>query len=140
MPTKHSAQLGSPVEGWCLPGEHSKQDVELADGWALPLAHSVQVLWPTSEVKVPAVQGKHIETPVPENFPALHSKQVVALADEYLPVEQTVQLLAPLPLIMPGSQALQSSMLSWNVAKLPLSLKNVPPGQLMQLLAPVFGM
>ena len=114
--------------------------MELADGWAVPLAHSVQVLWPASEVKVPAVQGEHIETPVPENFPALQSKHVVALADEYLPVLQGVQLLAPLPLIMPGSQALQSSMLSWNVAKFPLSLKNVPPGQLMQLLAPVLGM
>jgi hypothetical protein len=66
--------------------------------------------------------------------------QLLTPVIDHRPVPQAVHEVEPLSLILPASQALQSSMLSWKAAKLPLSLRNLPLGHWVQLLEPLFGM
>ena len=53
------------------------------------------------------------------------------------PVSHEAHEVAPASLFLPASQSLQSSSESWKLARLPLSLRNVPDGHAVQLLAPV---
>ena len=56
------------------------------------------------------------------------------------PASHEAHEVAPASLFLPASQALQSSSESWKLARLPLSLRNFPLGQELQLLAPLLGL
>ena len=85
------------------------------------------------------MHGEHDATPDPLYLPASHGRHDVALGDENVPDEHELHPEAPEALILPPSQALQSSMESWKLARFPLSLRNLPLGQAPQLADPLYG-
>ena len=91
----------------------------------LPGSHEVHLVSPASAAIVPAAQVVQLDAP--------------GLA-EIVPARQLAHSFDPsLVATLPASQALQSSIESWKLARIPLSLRNLPLGHWLQLLEPLFG-
>jgi hypothetical protein len=107
-----------------------------------PVPQAVHEVAPLS-LTLPASHEVHVDSPASAAIvPAAHVVQADApVAAAIVPARQAVHPLDPsLAAILPASQALQSSMLSWKLARFPLSLRNLPLGHWLQLLEPLLGM